>query len=252
MGLPVDNDCRRIVANRFAGPADRLCGWLLPPRCMLCGDRGQAPCLDLCADCERSLPASDPSLQAPSGPLGLCFAPFRYSFPLAHLVHVLKYRGQLAAGRVLGTLLLERAIAAGLQRNVDILLPVPLHPSRHSSRGYNHATEVTRWIARGLGRPLELRLARRRLDTPPQVGLSLEQRRGNLCGAFAANAPLRGLNVTIVDDVTTTGSTLRELACALLDAGAANVDAWCVARADRRGTPAATEPRTSPSAATMR
>jgi predicted amidophosphoribosyltransferase len=65
------------------------------------------------------------------------------------------------------------------------------------------------------------------------VGLHLEQRRHNLAGAFRAR-DVYGLRVAIVDDVTTTGATLQELACALQQAGARAVDAWCVACAERR------------------
>lgn len=214
---------------------DRLGGLLLPPRCVLCGDRGQRPCLDLCRACEAGLPSASELAEGPPKPLRRCFAPFDYAYPLDHLVQALKYRGQLAAGRVLGTLLGTRIAVHGLQAEVDVVLPVPLHPSRHGSRGFNQSAEIGRWVARGLSLRLDPRLAVRRRDTPPQVGLTLEQRRTNLAGAFAASPVVRGMRVAIVDDVRTTGRTLHELAAALVDAGAASVDGWCVARADRRG-----------------
>jgi predicted amidophosphoribosyltransferase len=66
------------------------------------------------------------------------------------------------------------------------------------------------------------------------VGLAVADRRTNLAGAFAASPAARGLRIALVDDVTTTGRTLQELAAALLEAGAGSVEAWCVARADRR------------------
>jgi ComF family protein len=114
------------------------------------------------------------------------------------------------------------------------VLPVPLHPARHGSRGFNQSAEIGRWVARRLGRPLDPRLAVRRRDTRPQVGLAVEERRSNLAGAFAASPGVRGLRVALVDDVTTTGRTLQALAEALLEAGAGSVDGWCVAHADRR------------------
>jgi ComF family protein len=224
---------------------DRLGGLLLPPRCVLCGDRGQPPCLDLCRACETVLPAATDPVSDGPGPLRRCVAPFQYGHPLDHLVHALKYRGQLAVGRVLGTVVGERIAARGLQAGVDVLLPVPLHPSRHGSRGFNQSAEIGHWLARRLRIPLDPRLAARRLDTRPQVGLAVEERRTNLTGAFAASPAVRGLRVAVVDDVTTTGRTLQELAAALLGAGAESVDGWCVARADRVGTAA---PETSPPA----
>lgn len=213
---------------------DRLGGLLLPPHCVLCGDHGQPPCLDLCRACEAGLPRALAPLGDGPMPLRRCLAPFEYGQPLDHLVHALKYRGQLAVGRVLGTLLGEHAAALGLHADVDAVLPVPLHPARHGRRGFNQSAEIGRWVARRLGRPLDPRLAVRRRDTRPQVGLAVGDRRINLAGAFAASPAVRGLHVALVDDVTTTGRTLQALAEALLEAGAESVDGWCVARADRR------------------
>jgi ComF family protein len=213
---------------------DWLGGLLLPPRCVLCGDRGQRPCLDLCRACEMSLPLPGAPLDVEPGPLCSSFAPFSYGYPLDHLVQALKYRGQLAVGRVLGTLLGARIEALGLHAAVDVVLPVPLHPARHGERGFNQSAEIGRWVARRLQLPLDPRLAVRRRDTRPQVGLAVELRHQNLAGAFAASTSVRGLRIAIVDDVTTTGRTLQELAGVLTAAGAASLVAWCVARADLR------------------
>jgi ComF family protein len=150
------------------------------------------------------------------------------------MVHALKYRGQLVFGRVLGELLASRVAAVGLDAGIDCVLPVPLHPRRHAERGFNQSAEIARFTARALEIPLEARLAVRRSQTRPQVGLTPGQRYSNVQGAFAA-APvsLRGRHVAIVDDVITTGSTVAELARALCEAGA-TVDVWCVASASLR------------------
>jgi len=225
---------------------------LLPPRCVLCGDRGQRPCLDLCRDCEASLPVAARSRHAGPSPLAGCVAPFAHGHPLDHLVRALKYRGQLAVGRVLGTLLGSRVAACGAARDVAVVLPVPLHPARHAARGFNQSAEIGRWAARAAGLPLELRLVARHRDTPPQVGLDPGLRRANVVAAFTASPRLLGLRVAVVDDVTTTGSTLQSVAAALCDAGAVRVDAWCVARADRDGNQSAAAGRSSPRTGRMR
>jgi ComF family protein len=211
---------------------ERLGGWLLPPRCVLCGSRGQSPCLDLCRGCQAAFGAAADVVRAGHGCLRRCCAPFAYAAPFDFLVHALKYRGQLATGRVLGTLLADHIEALGLQVDVDVIVPVPLHPARHAERGFNQSAEIARHLGRRLRLPVEESLAVRRRATPPQVGLHLEERRRNLVDAFVAG-PACGRRVAIVDDVTTTGTTLQELARVLSQAGAVTVDAWCVARADR-------------------
>jgi ComF family protein len=211
---------------------DRLGGLLLPPRCVLCGSRGQAPCLDLCTGCEASFEASNEPVLAGPEPLRSTCAPFAYAWPLDHLVHALKYRGRLATARVLGTLLAGWLAGRGQHREVDVIVPVPLHPERHAERGFNQSAELARQLGRSLHLPVVESLAVRRRATRPQVGLHLAERRRNLAGAFGAG-PVAGLRVAIVDDVTTTGTTLQELASVLVQAGALAVDAWCVARTDR-------------------
>lgn len=230
---------------------DWLGGLLLPPRCVLCGSRGQAPCLDLCPGCAASFEAADePELAGPA-PLRRSCAPYAYAPPLDHLVHALKYRGQLATARVLGTLLAGWLEGRGLPHEVDVIVPVPLHPDRHAERGFNQSAELARQLGRRLHLPVAESLAVRRRATPPQVGLHLDERRRNLAGVFGAG-PAAGLRVAIVDDVTTTGTTLQELACVLMEAGACTVDAWCVARTDRDRIHSGARREPSPSAGWMR
>jgi predicted amidophosphoribosyltransferase len=107
-------------------------------------------------------------------------------------------------------------------------------------------------VASRLNRPLDPRLALRRRDTRPQVGLAVADRRSNLAGAFAASPAVCGLRVALLDDVTTTGRTLQELAAVLLEAGAESVDGWCVAHADRRDLRSAEASGRSPTGDRMR
>jgi ComF family protein len=230
---------------------ERLGALLLPPRCVLCGSRGQAPCLDLCAGCAASFEAAGEPVRAGPGALRRTCAPYAYAWPLDHLVHTLKYRGQLATARVLGTLLAQWVAARGLQDGIDVIVPVPLHPARHADRGFNQSAELARQVGRGLRLPLAVSLAERRRATPPQVGLNLDARRCNLAGAFCAGA-VAGLRIAVVDDVTTTGATLQELALELMRAGAVAVDGWCIARADRSHIRSGTQDEPSPSAGRMR
>jgi ComF family protein len=104
-------------------------------------------------------------------------------------------------------------------------VPVPLHHSRERIRGFNQAE----LIAANLGRPIATRLLRRRKNTPSQTGLTRNERKRNLAGAFEVTGKVSG-TVIVVDDVYTTGSTMNEIARTLKHRGADRVEVLTVAR----------------------
>jgi ComF family protein len=160
-----------------------------------------------------------------------CLAAFAYAYPVDHLIQLLKYRGRLAVGRILGVLLARSVHALGWHREVDCVVPVPLHPGRHADRGFNQSAEIASRVACVLALETCEGAVGRVRDTRPQVGLRPEERRRNIDGAFAASARFQGRRVAVVDDVLTTGATAGAVATALRQAGAISVDVWCVARA---------------------
>jgi competence protein ComFC len=122
---------------------------------------------------------------------------------------------------------------ARLWDGADFLVPVPLHPARRRERGFNQARLLARDLAklRGL-KVLEGSLVKVR-NVPPQAGLRAAEREKNVVAAYAARRAdrLRGKTLVLVDDVTTTGSTLRECARVLAGAGAEEVRAITLAQA---------------------
>ena len=117
---------------------------------------------------------------------------------------------------------------------IELVLPVPLSARRLRERGYNQAALLAARLAARLGLPCEARALVRPGDTAQQHGLPRERRAANVRGAFAvaprAAGALHGRRVALVDDVMTTGATLAAATHALLDAGAAEVRVWVVAR----------------------
>lgn len=158
------------------------------------------------------------------------FAPYRYEFPLVQLIHRFKYGGQIAIGRILGTLLARRLAERG-KPCVDAIVPVPLHAAREAKRGYNQARETAVIAAQLLRIPMEDRLVRRSRATVEQTALPAGARRRNLRGAFEVRAASVPPSVAIVDDVLTTGATAEALALALRHAGCRYVEVWALARA---------------------
>ena len=122
----------------------------------------------------------------------------------------------------------------------ELIVPVPLHWTRRWRRGFNQA-EMLGWdLAQAMNIPLMTRLCRRTQRTPSQRGLSRTQRQQNLRNAFSlsrhAQTALEGKCVALLDDVVTTTSTVRALSTQLIEAGAAEVHVWAVARTPEQRT----------------
>ena len=207
--------------------------------CLLCSAES-GPEL-LCPACIAELPALAESctrcaLPSPGGSVcGSCLASpphfdvtialWLYEFPCDRLVQALKYRARLALASFFA-----RSLASRLGPEIDLLVPMPLHPRRLAQRGFNQAVEIARGLAKHTGLPLRRRAARRVKDTAPQAELPYDERARNVRGAFACDLDLSGKRVAVIDDVMTTGTTLSELARALKRAGAARVENLVIAR----------------------
>ncbi len=219
--------------------------WLFPGCCVLCGDPGIRN-LDICPGCYADLPRNSHFCRTCALPLAgkpgeltcgacqrtppaydRCIAPLHYRYPVNHLLTRLKFHRKLPHARLLGTLM-ARWLAQSPRP--ELLLPVPLHPSRIRERGYNQALELARPIARQLRLPIDTRSCHRVRKTAAQSELNTELRHKNVRNAFAASKQLPAKHIAIVDDVVTTGHTINELAKVLRQAGAERIDVWVVAR----------------------
>lgn len=180
-------------------------------------------------------------------PLSCCIAAMDYLFPWDRLLLGLKFGERLEHAPLLASRL-SRALELAQIEPPDLIVPIPLSAKRLRERGYNQAHEIARRLvpprtstaADAPGPEPEpeperqSRLCAQTLmrvrHTDQQAQLPLDERRGNLRGAFAVVKPVHGLRVAIVDDVMTSGATLHEAALALRRAGARDVQAWVVAR----------------------
>jgi len=190
-----------------------------------------------CAGCGLSRPVVHCPRHAAPWHVDAVVAPFAYAAPLDHHIQQLKYAGVRSLGRAFG-LLLAPAVRSACS-DVDVLVAVPLHPTRLRERGYNQAIEIARPLCRALDVPVLLRGIERRHASPSQTSGTVEQRRASVAAAFRVARSLAGLRIAIVDDVITTGATVNALAAQLLAAGAAR----CVAVAAARTPEAARQPR---------
>jgi ComF family protein len=234
-------------------PCLRAIERLAPRRCRLCREPSESA-INLCALCRRQLlrntggcprcglpappgvqhatPASCPDCLAAPNPLSRTLAPFVYEEGLAYLINRWKYHGEVQLAPTLARLWLE---AVPVPPAVDALLPVPLHWARFLRRGFNQSSDLALLLARETGLEVQRRYLRRVQRTAPQARASRQQRLRGLQQAFALHGPVPGLRLAIVDDVCTTGATARTIARLLRDAGAAEVQLWCLARTPAPG-----------------
>ena len=153
---------------------------------------------------------------------------------MRHIIHAFKYEGRRTLGMKLGAMMHE---AGGeMLSDADCVVPVPLHPWRRLTRGFNQAAD----LAASLDRPIVHALWRTRA-TVPQTGLTAHKRRGNVRDAFSMSpllsrrvrrTMLEGHVVVLVDDVRTTGATLDACGQVLKQAGVREVRALTLALAE--------------------
>jgi ComF family protein len=152
--------------------------------------------------------------------------------PARQLVHRLKYGDQMNIAKPMG-LWMARS-GAEIIDDADLLIPIPLHRSRLAYRRFNQAALLAQTISGHSDIPCELDALRRIKATPPQVGLSRDQRAKNVQGAFSLSpeGQLHILNkhIILVDDVLTSGATINAAARVLLRAGASQIDVLIFAR----------------------
>jgi ComF family protein len=214
-GAAVGAEAQVAVCPDCAGQIE----WVASPMCSCCGLVFQARdgADRLCGDCQTDPP-----------PFARARAAALYEGPVATAIKRFKFGRQLSYLPVLQSWLQQpqcRELAAA----ADLLAPVPLHPRRLKARGFNQALLLAQAFP-------EIPLAREAVIrvrfTRPQVGLNPGERRDNVKDAFAVSEPalVTGKSILLVDDLYTTGATVKECARVLRRAGARRVEALTVAR----------------------
>ena len=231
----------------------QLLDFLLPSPCLACQQPVSEPrgSLGLCPGCRERLvrwpssvcAACGQALAGASLPEGYCCGECRrqappttgvlsvwsYQPPIDAVLAGLKFQRLDYLGAHIG-----RELAEVVRRRLEgdeVVVPIPLHWRRYVGRGYNQAAMIARPLAKALELPLRQPLGRSR-STPAQSTLPRVARQANLLGAFKVRRPgsVRGRHVLVVDDVITTGATLRAAAACLLEAGAEAVTGLSAAR----------------------
>lgn len=219
---------------------------LLPQNCFLCGHLSH---LALCEPCLNNLPYLQHACQRCGREIsikdkicGRCLKElppytqtrviFKYTYPIDQLIRAAKFEQNLAILHCLSIKMSEQLSKQLLEESIlpDVLIPVPLHPQRLRERGYNQSVELAKMIAKQTHIALDYTVCQRIRDTPHQSTLPQKQRKHNLKKAFVVNKiPNHWQYVALIDDVMTTGSTVKEVSHMLIQAGVSRVDVWCCA-----------------------
>lgn len=225
-----------------------IADFAVPRTCLVCGrsladKEGAEICLECClnlprtgmhtvATQSRGLNAVQERL-ADGPPLLYGAAWFYYSrnSPYATLIRTAKYYSRPDCGRSLGSMYARELMADApeIARHIDVLLPVGMHWLKQLRRGYNQSREIAEGMGSVLGIAVGDNLTAVR-GHATQTRRTADERRKNLKGIFAISHPeeIRGLNVAVVDDVITSGTTAAEAARAVLDAGAATASIFAL------------------------
>ncbi len=217
----------------------RVLDWVYPPDCVSCG----APGHHLCKVCQSKirfisgtmkntsdstvLLSSRPGISKKTGSSGYTAVKVLaiYEGVVRECVHALKYKNNRGLGEIFSAWLADIVRSEGWI--INLVIPVALNPQRVQQRGYNQSAVIARPLAARLQKQYSPYVLSRIRNTPSQVGLTSEERRENVAGAFTAERDLvNGKNVLLVDDVMTTGATLEACSLALHQAGASAV--YCV------------------------
>ena len=200
-----------------------------PARCAVCGEPlGEEEQL-ICTLCRVTAPLTGYESE-PYNPLmtkfeglvpierGAVMLYFRQESGWQRMIHDFKYRSAWRTAREMGRWYGRRLAESGWYEDVDLIIPMPLHPLKQLQRGYNQASYLAEGMGLSMGVKVERRAVRRARYTSSQAQTPMRQRASNVEDAFAVRRAelLREKHLLIVDDVLTTGSTVAALCSAIL------------------------------------
>ena len=215
-----------------------------PRYCLLCGKRLSMCEQAVCVGCLDSLPRTGAHDVAQNRieqmfwgllPIERATSLLYYTAAETHsIVHTTKYHRRPLVGEYVAYVLTKEIAASGFFDGIDMIIPMPIHWHRRLDRGYNQSEYIARGISRATGLPVQREAVRRIVDTESQTRLSHMARRENVKEAFSLIHPelVEGRHLLIVDDVITTGATVRQLGLELAKAAGVKLSVMSMALSD--------------------
>jgi ComF family protein len=208
---------------------DDFISLLFPRLCYACSNHLLRNESLICTGCYVSIPRTNYHLQAenPVAQLfwGRCMVEKAAAFSfytrgsrIRNLIHKLKYSGIKEIGYELGRIYAVPLKASGFTAGIDLIIPVPLHPSKKRIRGFNQSEYISEGVSAVTGLPVDTGSLLRILKSATQTKRTRYERWTNVEGIFsvADAGAIRGKHILLVDDVITTGSTIESCVNELL------------------------------------
>ena len=204
---------------------------LFPPKCAFCGEHGVH---GVCAECEKSLPWCATPLHERTG-IGTCVAPLRYEGAVRESLLRFKFRGGRGNAEGYGKIL-SQCVAEHFGGEFDLVTFVPVSEKRRRERGYDQTLLLAREMCRAWD-AAPVTILRKTRHTPAQSTLKTpEERRANVLGVYEAvnTDKITDARILLIDDILTTGATLRECVRVLKETGARSVLCATLAASDEK------------------
>jgi ComF family protein len=215
---------------------------LFPDVCVVCGNALQKNEHQLCLSCLHDIPKTNYHLM-PDNPIekrfwgkvpveqATAYFFFQKGSSFQKLLHILKYKGNKEIGELMGKYAAIDLLDASGYENVDLIIPVPLHPRKYKMRGYNQSEWIGKGLSLILNKPMDIKTLLRVRENASQTTKSVFERYENTEGIFELTdkTVLEGKHVLLVDDVLTTGSTLEACIRALLETDGIKISIFTLA-----------------------
>ena len=215
---------------------------IFPDLCVVCGNNLQRNEHQLCLSCLVDIPRTNYHLIEGNpvekrfwGKVPVCRATSYFFFQkgssFQKLLHILKYNGNKEIGVIMGKYAALDLLETPDFATVDLIIPVPLHPKKFKSRGYNQSEWIGKGISMILNKPQDTSTLVRIKENPSQTKKSVYERFENTEDIFklSDSTILAGKHVLLVDDVLTTGSTLEACILALLETEGIKISVFTLA-----------------------
>ena len=223
---------------------DDFISLFFPHYCMACSGSLVKGEEILCTVCLTDLPKTNYHL-LPENPVynkltgrlsiryGGAFLKFRKTGIVQHLLHELKYNNHPEVGIRIGRAYGKELLQTGLQQELDLIIPVPLHTSRRRQRGYNQSSKFAEGLSEALNIQWDESISVRTQSTTTQTNKSKAARWENVKDVFSVNSRsgIEGKRILLVDDVITTGATLEACGQHLISCGCRELSIACIAEA---------------------